>query len=374
MRKRVFSVLTICIVLVSITFSAMAHSGRTDGSGGHRDNKNKSGLGSYHYHCGGYPPHLHSGGVCPYKSGGSSGSGSSYSSVPKTVYATKVNVSNMPSSIDSGDSVKLNGEAYPSSAEDKTISWESSDTTVATVDSDGNLKAVGVGTVVISAKTSRGTTSKFNLTVNEVVAESISIENKQEEIIIGEEITLSSKILPENTTYKNMEWKVEDESIISVGENNKFKALAVGKTTITVTHKELKDSFEIEVKPILAQSIEISCVNKETGKEYEELRFKKGTELDLSALVLPDNTTYPTVKWSVDNSDIARIDKNGKLTMVDKGMMVVTAETVNGIKDTLEIEVYKTSVIVYVIMCTGIVGGTIFLVVWIIKKKKEQIV
>jgi hypothetical protein len=44
-----------------------AHSGRTDGQGGHKDNKNKSGLGSYHYHCGGYPAHLHTNGQCPYK-------------------------------------------------------------------------------------------------------------------------------------------------------------------------------------------------------------------------------------------------------------------------------------------------------------------
>ena len=56
---------------------ALAHSGRTDASGGHRDNKNKSGLGSYHYHCGGNPPHLHTGGVCPYaKKSSSSDSGS----------------------------------------------------------------------------------------------------------------------------------------------------------------------------------------------------------------------------------------------------------------------------------------------------------
>ncbi len=47
---------------------AEAHSGRTDSSGGHRDNKNKSGLGSYHYHCGGHPAHLHPNGVCPYDS------------------------------------------------------------------------------------------------------------------------------------------------------------------------------------------------------------------------------------------------------------------------------------------------------------------
>ncbi|MDO5338351.1 MAG: YHYH domain-containing protein [Eubacteriales bacterium] len=45
-----------------------AHSGRTDGSGGHHDNRNASGLGSYHYHCGGHPAHLHTGGVCPYSS------------------------------------------------------------------------------------------------------------------------------------------------------------------------------------------------------------------------------------------------------------------------------------------------------------------
>lgn len=49
--------------MCNITF---AHSGRTDSNGGHRDNKNKSGLGSYHYHCGGHPAHLHTNGVCPY--------------------------------------------------------------------------------------------------------------------------------------------------------------------------------------------------------------------------------------------------------------------------------------------------------------------
>lgn len=45
---------------------AEAHSGRTDRYGGHRDNKNKSGLGSYHYYCGGHPAHLHENGACPY--------------------------------------------------------------------------------------------------------------------------------------------------------------------------------------------------------------------------------------------------------------------------------------------------------------------
>jgi competence protein ComEC len=49
-----------------ITNTVEAHSGRTDSSGGHKDNKNMSGLGYYHYHCGGNPPHLHENWVCPY--------------------------------------------------------------------------------------------------------------------------------------------------------------------------------------------------------------------------------------------------------------------------------------------------------------------
>lgn len=56
------------VPVVPAEIEALAHSGRTDRSGGHHDNKNKSGLGSYHYHCGGYPAHLHTNGVCPYTS------------------------------------------------------------------------------------------------------------------------------------------------------------------------------------------------------------------------------------------------------------------------------------------------------------------
>lgn len=65
MRKRIIFITMFLCMMLSV--SAMAHSGRTDSQGGHKDNKNVSGLGSYHYHCGGNPAHLHPDGVCPYK-------------------------------------------------------------------------------------------------------------------------------------------------------------------------------------------------------------------------------------------------------------------------------------------------------------------
>ncbi len=59
---------TLCSTYIDLSkaTTSHAHSGRTDKSGGHKDNKNASGLGSYHYHCGGYSAHLHKNGICPY--------------------------------------------------------------------------------------------------------------------------------------------------------------------------------------------------------------------------------------------------------------------------------------------------------------------
>lgn len=66
----VFSCFTITTTAIpfsnTFTLVAEAHSGRTDSSGDHHDYKNKSGLGSYHYHHG-YGAHLHTNGVCPYE-------------------------------------------------------------------------------------------------------------------------------------------------------------------------------------------------------------------------------------------------------------------------------------------------------------------
>ena len=91
-----------------------AHSGRTDANGGHRDNNNKSGLGSYHYHCGGHPAHLHTNGVCPYSSSSSSSKSSTSSSsesstkttstVPTTIVVTDIKINENVTSMKEGES------------------------------------------------------------------------------------------------------------------------------------------------------------------------------------------------------------------------------------------------------------------------------
>jgi len=64
-----------------------------------------------------------------------------------------------------GDTVSLTATLYPSDAYNKTVTWISSNKAVATVDKKGNVKAVGVGTCTITAKSHNGLTSKCEVRV-----------------------------------------------------------------------------------------------------------------------------------------------------------------------------------------------------------------
>ena len=102
--KKIITVALICILSVSMCNITFAHSGRTDSSGGHKDNKNKSGLGSYHYHCGGHPAHLHTNGVCPYSSSSSkttkkNSKKTSKSSSSSSISGSKTNIKNESSTV-----------------------------------------------------------------------------------------------------------------------------------------------------------------------------------------------------------------------------------------------------------------------------------
>lgn len=197
-RKLLISILMMTIILC-LSLSTSAHSGRTDSSGGHKDNKNASGLGSYHYHCGGYPAHLHTNGICPYssKSGkstssssksssssnksnsSSSSKGGSYSSSntsssssttttkPTTITAAEIKINQDNFSMEVGETKKLTASITPDNAMDKSITWKSNDESVATIDKEGKVTAKKSGVVSIVASTVNGRTDTIAINVKE---------------------------------------------------------------------------------------------------------------------------------------------------------------------------------------------------------------
>ena len=163
----------ILIMLIILFLSCMgmnlyAHSGRTDANGGHRDNKNVSGLGPYHYHCGGHPAHLHTNGVCPYSSNvGTSSKSDTTSTVPTTVSPTKIKINEDIKSIKVGESKNLTATIEPSNATDRSISWKSSNESIATISSAGQLVAKKSGVITVTASTSNGKTNTIMIDVRE---------------------------------------------------------------------------------------------------------------------------------------------------------------------------------------------------------------
>lgn len=173
-KKKIISNLLIVLIIISIGTSVYAHSGRTDSNGGHRDNKNKSGLGNYHYHCGGYPAHLHSNGVCPYSSSSSSSKSSTSNSlsattettaVPTTIDVSDIKINENISNMEEGEKQQLTITIMPEDATDKNITWKSSNENIATINVLGEVTAQKYGTVNITATSSNGKTSTIRINI-----------------------------------------------------------------------------------------------------------------------------------------------------------------------------------------------------------------
>mgnify|MGYP004599282761 FL=1 len=176
-EKKIITILLIILSIILIGVNAYAHSGRTDSSGGHKDNNNKSGLGSYHYHCGGHPAHLHTNGICPYSSSSSASRSSTSSSsssstkttstVPTAIAVIDIKINENVTNMEEGENKKLTTTITPDNATDKNITWKSSDESIATVSTTGEVTAKKYGTVDITATSTNGKTSTIKINIKE---------------------------------------------------------------------------------------------------------------------------------------------------------------------------------------------------------------
>lgn len=136
-------------------------------------------------------------------------------------------VATMPSG---GAELQLTAVVNPAG---QTVSWQSSDTSKATVSSDGKVTSHAAGSVTITAVV--GHTSKTcNITI-EQAAETITITPSTTEIGLSRSMTLKATVLPANTVDKNITWSSSDDSIATVDQNGVITTKEFGQVTITAT-------------------------------------------------------------------------------------------------------------------------------------------
>ena len=151
-----------------------------------------------------------------------------------------VSLSESTLEIDLGENSTLTATVMPYNAVDKSVTWESSDTDVATV-ANGVITAVSVGETTITVTTvDGGFTATCIVTVvdNSIHVTGVSFENDTETIEQNDTITLVPIIAPTNATNTNVTWESSDTDVATVNSNGVVTGVMPGEATITVTTED----------------------------------------------------------------------------------------------------------------------------------------
>lgn len=314
--KKITSLLGVLLLILITATTAFAHSGRTDSSGGHHDNKNKSGLGSYHYHCGGYPAHLHTNGYCPYRD----------------IFPSSVTIKADKNTLGIGEEVAVAASIYPNNACDTDVTWSCSDPSVVSV-YNGVITAKNYGTATITAETFNGKTGTLAVTVKEITADKVSLTGLPEssEYYIGDEFTLSAVISPDNVDDPSIVWSSSNEEIATVSSSGGVSLISDGEVKIRATASNgVAGKAKIHVKERYVDAVDITD---------DELDAFLGEQHTIHAVVTPENATYPDLIWTIEDPSIVSVSEEGVMTALACGETVVTATSRNGRSDSIFVKV-----------------------------------
>lgn len=265
-REKIISIILAVLSIISIGVNTYAHSGRTDANGGHKDNKNKSGLGSYHYHCGGHPAHLHTNGICPYSS-----------NKPNS----KETSSSTPSQNDSSSSASNSKDTSSATPSPNATSNASSKNDASTSSSNKNN----------TSSSSSANTKETQTTPTTIEITKLEIQEDIENLEVGETKVLTVTITPSNATNKNLTWSSSDESIVAVTETGEITAKKAGIADITVVSANgktsaIKINVEETKKEATSSIIKTSVTSKTNSVNENITKNEEDTSLLGGTLIL----------------------------------------------------------------------------------------
>ncbi len=249
------------------------------------------------------------------------------------VHVTGVSVSPATLSLVEGTSDQLRATVTPSDAANKSVSWTSSATAIATVDNTGKVTAVSAGTATITVKTADGgktATCAVTVTTKVIPVTGISIEGgATAEVEEGKTVTLTAKVQPDNATDKTVTWTSSNKAIATVADGV-VTGVAAGQAVITAKAGDKEATCTVTVKrPAVALEavdlgLSVKWGNKNVGAEYPEdagNRYAWGeTE--------PNKTNFDwgTYQWGNSESNLTKYNHLSDRGTVDDKLLLDTAD------------------------------------------------
>ena len=205
------------------------------------------------------------------------------------VAVTGITLSKSSVSLTVGDTTKITASVKPTNATDKSVTWSSSDTKVATVDKNGNISAKAAGTATITAKSSNGKSATLKVSVTaksdtkpqDIPVTELNLSTNKVEVEVGATVTVTASV-NSDATNKSVSWKSDNENVASV-TNGVIKGVSAGTATITVTAGNISKSISVTVKqPAKTEPKYVVTINrqkqdaKNCGDQYIVVVTKDG--------------------------------------------------------------------------------------------------
>ena len=246
------------------------------------------------------------------------------------VYVGCVKLDKTEATILKGRTTTLTATVYPSSLKDKSVTWESSNTAVATVTSAGKVDGVEAGTATITC-TSNATGLKATCTVT--VGNGFVNLNKAEAYVEkGKTMTLKATVTPETLEDKSVTWESSDPKIVKVSSAGKIKGVKYGTATITCTSVATgaKATCKVTVGKVIIGTSDVT--------------IKKSRSVTLYATVYPTDLADKSVIWESSDTQVATVTSKGKVKGIAAGTATITCTSVaTGLKGTCTVTVLSTS-------------------------------
>ncbi|MVX64892.1 hypothetical protein GKZ28_14435 [Clostridium chromiireducens] len=256
----------------------------------------------------------------------------------QSILAAGITISGGNSISVKGGTTQLTANVSPSNATDKTVTWTTSDNTIATVDSNGLVTAKADGAVVIKAKANDGSNveNTYNVTISgqsDIKATGITITGTNNISSKGGTTQLMATVAPSNTTDNTVIWSSSDNNIATVDSNGLVTAKTDGIVDIKATANDGSNVSSIKTITISGQAVVTPPTDvKVTGITISggnNISTKGGT-LPLTTGVSPSNATDKAVTWSSSDESVAIVNSNGLVTAKTDGSVDIKATANDG--------------------------------------------
>ena len=234
-----------------------------------------------------------------------------------------------------GKSEILIASVKPDNAVNKSITWSSSDNTVASVDSKGKVTAKSKGTATIKATANDGSGKYATclVTVTKQVS-SISLDKTAISIYTNKSETITATVTPPDASNKAISWSSSDSSIATVSSDGIVTGKSHGKAIITACAtdgSEVQATCSVEVK----QYVTDITLNKTSTMIYV------GNMETLTASIGPNDADDKTITWTCLTTDIVSVSNTGIVTALAPGYaeVIATANDGSGVYASCAIEI-----------------------------------